>query len=167
MRNKLPLFALLSALALPAAAHAATFNFTAMGSGGGFSGSGTLVATPGSGGSYTLNSISGPGVTGLVAPNGFFGNDNLIFPSTPTLVDTHGFAFTDTQGNTSFTVDVFSTGVGTYAAHFLDSDNVSATLPVTFSLSDTTTVTPEPSSLMLMGTGVIGLAGFARRRLFS
>ena len=80
MRNSLSMLALLSALALPAAAHAATFNFTATGSGGGFSGSGSFVATAGSGGSFTINSISGPGITGLVAPGGFDSNDNLLLP---------------------------------------------------------------------------------------
>jgi PEP-CTERM motif len=165
MRTLLSTFALLSALALPVAAHAATFDFSANGGGGGFSGSGVLDASSNGDGSYTIDGISGTDVTGFVPAGAFDHNDNLLFPGTSSLVDADGFAFTANQGDTDFTVDIFSPSAGVYDAYFLDSDGFSATIPVAFTLA--TAATPEPSSVLLMGTGMLALAALGWRRLMA
>lgn len=156
--------ALLSVLAVSASAHANTFNFSAVGSSSGFSGSGVLTTSPQAGGGFLISDITGTGVTGLIAPGGFNGNDNLIFPLSDPNLDSHGFSFTEINGPDHYDVNIFNDGTG-YFAYLDDEDNFTQTVPVTFSL--TTAATPEPSTFILLGTGILGLAGATRRKLFS
>jgi hypothetical protein len=156
--------ALLTALAIPAAAHADTFNFSATGSSGAFSGSGTLTASPQGGGEYLISDITGTGVTGLIAPGDFNGNDNLLFPSATPTLDSHGFSFIDVNGPDRYSVNIFNDGTG-YFAYLDDEDNFTQTVPVSFSLA--TAATPEPSTFILLGTGILGLASMTRRKFLS
>lgn len=156
--------ALLSALAIPAAAHADTFDFAVNGSSGAFSGSGTLTAAAQAGGAYLISDISGTGVTGLIAPGGFNGNDNLLFPAATPMLDAHGFSFTDVNGPDHYQVNIFNDGSG-YFAHLNDEDNLSQTVPVSFSVGEAPI--PEPSTFVLLGTGILGLAGATRRKFLS
>jgi PEP-CTERM motif len=162
VRRSLSILTLASAFAIPAIAHADTFDFSAAGSGGGFSGSGSFVATNDGDGSYTITAISGTGIVSLIPVNGFGGNDNLLFPLSASVVDTSGFAFTDLVGDTAFDVDIKANGSGGYEAYLVDSDQFTETIPVTFSLTNTT-VTPEPSGLVLLGTGLLGAFGLRRK----
>ncbi len=164
MHRLLSALALLSAVAIPAAAHADTFDFSAVGSSGSFSGSGVLTAATNGSGGYLISAITGTGVTGLFAPGGFNGNDNLLFPSAMPTLDSKGFSFTDVNGPDHYDVNIFDNGSG-YSAYLRDEDNFTQTVPVTFALSSA--ATPEPSSLILLGTGILGIIGIGRRKYLS
>ncbi len=117
----------------------------------------------GSTGTYSITAISGTGITGLIQTGHYDGNDNLLYPSAPTLLDPAGLAFTDVNGPDTYSVDIHSIGTS-YFATFTDEDNFTGTVPVTFSVTSTTAITPEPSSFALLGTGLLGAMGVLRKR---
>jgi hypothetical protein len=172
----------LAALALAAltstSAFADSVDFTFSFTGSNYSGTGTFVTTSEGGDQYLITGITGEvngtAISSLLStgsfPTGFLNvpNDNLlIYPGTfgfnsPSYFDDAGVSFTVGSGRTEYDVNLndtffFENAVtgGNHSSNKIEFDSVSVDpAPV-----------PEPSTLMLLGTGILGAAGAIRRRL--
>jgi hypothetical protein len=128
------------------------------------SASGLFATTDLSGGSYTVTGVSGTwngvAITGIIAPGGFDGNDNLLFPTAPYL----------TFGGLSFAVNgVGDDGAGNVNVFFIEGFGYTEFSPNVdvgqdFNISLVQAPIPEPASVALLCTVILVVLFLARRR---
>jgi hypothetical protein len=153
------------------------FNFT----GSQFGGSGTFTATPDGGNQYTITGISGTvdgqTITGLLNANTFDHNDNFLFDpgnffgSLP--FDQQGVSFQLGSGSHISQVNL-AEGDGFLSLFTIGDlnppgkgDDSEEILDIYVGVANPPPAVPEPGTLALLGTGMLGAAGAIRRRLMA
>jgi hypothetical protein len=160
MKKVIILLSVLLAVAIGASADQFNFAYSGIGVAAG----GVITAAPQGGGEFLVTDITGfyngDAIAGIVpcGPAGSICNnygylwDNLLFASEPHF-DYYGLLFSTAGGDI---VNVYVDG-----AQYINWDQSGGTRITSGYVGDT----PEPSTLLMLGTGMIGLAGVIRRKL--
>ena len=146
---------------LPVAAKADTFNFSSSGTGVNFSG--TLSASKNTDGSYTIQGVTGNGIAGPIS-SPFFPSDNLLLVGGPRLLDVLGFGFTDVIGGVNYAVNLYSDNSPSGFSYYADLYDPTGNLTTESVVSFTAAVTPEPSTWLLLGTGMAAMMAFGYKK---
>jgi hypothetical protein len=171
----------LSALLLCTAgfASAESFNFTYTGTiGAATTASGTLITTAEGNGEFLVTGITnglfdGKAITSILAPGAtesytMDANDNMLYyPAQVTggifssagLIDYNGLGFSTAAGEGNF----YFNG----SSYALSSNLGVADILGKFTLTPDVAPTPEPSSIILLGTGLLGSLGVLRRKVMA
>ena len=178
-RRSVFIFALAALLVSATSAYADTIQFSYTGNG--VTASGVMYATPLGGGAYQVTSISGTrngqAITGLIPCTPIppetrctafgFGFDNLIAPASALQLDFEGLLFgvqglpspVNLFGYTNAGLPAYDDLTWVFAPDGIHREYTNVQVDLT-----TTLVTPEPSTVLLLASGLIAIAGAVRRK---